>query len=367
MQGIKQQTQAGHHLVGIQPNGGMLYYRIAQTTCMAPTADVNIWRLRQGFNGLKTYFDLWGRNPRWVKTSTPEARSLAAVFDAIEAGRPVDRSVLQKAAFLLLGLAPGQYIRKMQRHSDQFESTLTPQYRELLPKVDFSLPARSELLFHIINPELYVWVPPALEQPRRLLICFATKKNTFNMPRPIAHFILARLGIGIMYIGNRPQFDPSEGFMGRGIEHSARLIKKVANDLGFDKLYGLGTSLGGYAVCRYAAPLGLERVLNFSGSTIAPNREVAIQRSLGRLVKDYPYDRILSILSKTDPTDQKILNDYTVNGFDTPREWVDSAAHGTFSAAFIEGRLTGYLSWLLGETDPPHLLKAAPPSETQCS
>lgn len=351
--------QAGHHLIGIQPNGGLLYYRAAPTSCMKPSADVNIWRLRQGFNGLKTYFDLWGRKPRWGRTASNEAREVHAVFEALDDGRTVERAALQKAAFLLLGLAPGQYIRKMQRHAGQFDSVLTPQYRELLPKVDFSLPARSELLFHIINPELYVWVPPGAEQPRRLLVCFATKKNTFNMPRPIAHFVLARLGVGLMYVGNRPQFDPSAGFLGRGIEHSAKLIRKVAGDLGFDQLYGLGTSLGGYAACRYAAPLGLERVLNFSGATISANPQMARERSLGRLVKDYPYDRILSVLSKADPTDQKILKDYEASGFDTPREWVDSAAHGTFSAAFIEDRLPAYLSWLLGESGVPASLAPA--------
>lgn len=339
--------QAGHHLIGIQPHGGLLYYRIAESGCMQPSGDVNIWRLRQGFSGLKTYFDLWGRRPQQGKTASNEAREIHALFAALDAGRAVERPALQKAAFLLLGLAPGQYIRMMQRHAASFDNALTPQYRELLPRVDFSLPPRSELLFHLINPELYVWVPPATEQPRRLLVCFATKKNTFNMPRPIAHYVLARLGIGLMYVGNRPQFDPSAGFLGRGIGYSAGLIRKVASDLGFDLLYGLGTSLGGYAACRYAAPLEFRRVLNFSGATIAPTPEIARERSLGRLVKDYPRDRILSVLSKTDPTDQKILRDYEASGFDTPREWVDSTAHGTFSAAFIEGRLPGYLSWLL--------------------
>ena len=341
--------QAGHHLIGIQPHGGLLYYRIAESGCMQPSGDVNIWRLRQGFNGLKTYFDLWGRRPQQGKTASNEAREIHALFAALDAGRAVERPALQKAAFLLLGLAPGQYIRMMQRHAASFDNALTPQYRELLPRVDFSLPPRSELLFHLINPELYVWVPPATEQPRRLLVCFATKKNTFNMPRPIAHYVLARLGIGLMYVGNRPQFDPSAGFLGRGIEYSAELIRKVASDLGFDLLYGLGTSLGGYAACRYAAPLEFRRVLNFSGATIAPTPEIARERSLGRLVKGYPRDRILSVLSKTDPTDQKILRDYEASGFDTPREWVDSTAHGTFSAAVIEGRLPGYLSWLLAD------------------
>lgn len=348
--------QAGHHLIGIQPNGGLLYYRVSSTTCMQPSAEMDIWRLRQGFRGLKTFLDLWGREPRWGKAGTPEAREVRALFSDLDAGRQVGRPALQKAAFLLLGLAPGQYLRKMQRHASSFDSVLTPQYRELLPKVDLSLPARSELLFHIINPELYVWVPPDSAHPRRLLVCFATKKNTFNMPRPIAHFVLARLGIGLMYVGNRPQFDPSEGFLGRGIEHSAGLIKKVANDLGFDRLYGLGTSLGGYAVCRYAAPLGLERVLNFSGSRITPGPNAPKARP-EHISMDYPHSRILSVLSRTDPTDQEILKGYDAKGFNTLREWVDSAAHGTFSAAFIEGKLPGYLAWLLGESD-----KSAPSS-----
>lgn len=341
---------AGHHLFGIQPNGGLLYYRVADTACMQPSEEMNIWRLRQGFRGLSTYFDLWGRQPDWNKGGTAEAREVRAVFAALKAGRTLDRPTLQKAAFILLGLGPGKHLRMMQQHAAVFGKHLTPQYRELLPKLDLTLPARSELMFHIINPELYVWVPPKLEQPRQLLICFATQKNTFNMPRPLAHFELARLGVGLMYVCNRPQFDPSEGFMGRGIESSALLMKKVANDLGFDRLYGLGISLGGYAACRYAAPLGLERVLNFSGASNAPSVIPAKQRSLGYHVKNYPHDQILSVLSKTDPTDQKIRADYKTSGFGTLQDDVDSAAHGTFSAAFIENKLSGYLAWLLGKT-----------------
>lgn len=314
---------------------------------MPPSPEMNIWRLRQGFKGLKTFLDLWGRPPRGNHAGPQEAREVRAVFEAIEGKRQMDRAALQKAAFILLGLAPGQYMRKMQQHADKFAGVLTPQYRELLPKLDLSLPERSELLFHIVNPELYVWVPPGPAKPRQLLVCFATRKNTFNMPRPIAHYVLARLGVGIMYVGNRPQFDPSNGFLGQGIDASARLIKKVANDLGFDRLYGLGTSLGGYAVCHYAGPLGLERVLNFSGSRTGSVSNDASAGAAEPISIDYPYDRILTVLSRTDPTDQEILKGYEAHGFDTPREWVDSAAHGTFSAAFIEGRLAGYLSWLL--------------------
>lgn len=343
--------QAGHHLIGMQPNGGLLYYRVASTAYMKPSPEMDIWRLRQEFKGLKIFFDLWGRESRWGKAGTPEAREVHALFEDIEAGRPVDRSALQKAALVLFTLAPGQYLRKMQTHADQFDTVLSQQYRELLPKLDLVLPPRSELMFHFADPELYVWVPPGVEQPRQLLVCFATRKNSFNMPRPMAHFVLARLGVGLMYVCNRPELDPDDGLMGIGIERSARLIKKVANDLGFDRLYGLGTSLGGYVVCRYAAPLELVRALNFSGVNNATARKPTKPQPFGRLLKDYPLSRILTVLSKTDPVDQKLLKAYDASGFDTPREWVDSASHGTFTAAFIEGKLPGYMAWLLGEAD----------------
>ena len=67
--------------------------------------------------------------------------------------------MLQQVAIGLLKLGSGQYLRKMQTHLRSFESALTPQYREVMGRIDFWLAPRDELIFHTCNPDIYLWIP----------------------------------------------------------------------------------------------------------------------------------------------------------------------------------------------------------------
>ncbi len=338
---------AEHHLFGFQPDGKLLYYSFgAKNTTFKPS--LNIWRLKSAFPAFGIFLSLWSKQPRLMQPKTPQVQAVNAVFSDLSAGRPVKREQLQKIAFLLLSLGPGIFLKAMQSHLERFSEVLTPQYREVLRRVDLNLPPRSELLLHACNPDLYLWIPPGPVRPTRLLVCFGTKHNSLNAPRPIAHYELARLGVGLLYVGNRPHLDPGEGLPGLNLDASAEQISSIARSFGFTQLYGLGTSLGGYAACCYAKRLNFKRLLNFSGfkpdsKTPKPNTSEFFK------LEGYPLQHILSVLSKSDPTDQDILRSYELNGFVTPREWVESATHGSFSAAIIEGKLGIYMDWLFAD------------------
>lgn len=338
---------AEHHIFGFQPNGKCVYYSFGGG---GPdfSRGLNIWGVKRSFPAFGAFLSLWSEKPRRIRPKTPQAQAVNAVFSSLSAGRPVSRDDLQKTAFLLLSLGPAIFLKAMQAHLDAFSSVLTPQYRELLHRIRLDLPARSELLLHSCNPDLYLWIPPAAIPPTRLIVCFGTKHNSLNAPRPIAHHELARLGVGLLYVGNRPNLDPGNGLPGLTLKASAEQIGSIARSFGFNRLYGLGTSLGGYAACRYANLLKFERLLNFSGFNPKPDAAASGSGDYFGL-QGYPRERILSILSRTDPTDQDILKGYDDNHFLTPREWVDSATHGSFSAALIEGKLGGYLDWLLAD------------------
>lgn len=339
---------AEHHLFGVQPSGQLLHYAFAnQQAVQAFPQSVNIWRLKRDFPAFKIFLDLWSSRSRPPMPSTPQGKVVYDVFAQLELGKPVQRDALQKATYLLLLLGAGIYLKKMQNRLAEFSSALTPNYREVLQRIDLSLPPRSELLLQACNPDLYVWIPPAPIRPSRLLVCFGTKTNSFNAPRPLAHYELARLGVGLLYVGNRTGHDPAKGLVGLTFDESVRQIQIIAEKLGFNRLYGLGTSLGGHTACCYAEKLNFERVLNFSGFSSGSEQDKTLGKNLATL--NYPSDRILSVLSKSDPTDISILASYDRIGFNTPRAWVESATHGTFSAALIEGKLQHYFSWLLDD------------------
>jgi hypothetical protein len=333
-----------HHIYGVQTDKSLNAYRLNSELT---NNDINIWQLISIFKNFRLFLDLYSHSKNKKKAFTPVGNEMISVFSSLEAGGQIESLVLKKVIIFLIQACPGYYLRAIQKHFQDFKTTLTPQYRLLIPKVDFSLAKRDELIFHACNPDCYVWIPKKTSKPKRLIIVFFTKNNTLNMPRPIAHHILSKLDMSLMYIGGRVDMVADEYLAGHDLEDSARLILKIATELGFNKFYGIGASYGGFKVCKLASLLKLKKVLNFSGAHKEPDQTQ--EKPFLPMSSNYPKDKILSILSKSDPVDQKILDQYSKEGFLTQRDCVESKTHGSFTAAFIEDKLSSYFDWLLND------------------
>jgi hypothetical protein len=329
-------------IYGIQPNKFINKYTF-NAPSSAPNIS-NIWQLKKNFKQFKIYLDLLAK-PKSSPTKNPEATALKNVFRDLESHRVPKSIMLQQVAIGLLKLGSGQYLRKMQTHLRSFESALTPQYREVMGRIDFWLAPRDELIFHTCNPDIYLWIPHTTVAKQKLIILYPTRSNTYNMPRHLAHFILAKRGIALMYLGNRPNLSTEDTLIGHTNQESAELILKVAHEYGFSDLYGMGTSYGGFKICQLAEKLKLKKVLNFSGAQKEPTS--TDKTTFMRISSGYPLDKILSVLSESDEVDQGILKAYDKEGFVTDRAFLNSKSHGSFSSSFLEGKLDEYLDWLL--------------------
>lgn len=332
-----------HHIYGIQQDKSLNVYRL-NSPLIVNSAELSIRKLMKIFKNFRMYLTLWHHTDAHAHSSKEPGPSIVRLFKALQNGDKVDGVELKQPLIYLIMSSPGFYLRKIQTFFKDFEFELTPQYRLLVPKLDFNLNKRDELIFHSCNPDCYVWIPPNPPNPKQMLIVFLTKNNTLNMPRPFAHFILARLGIAIMYVGSRTSMTTDEFIAGHNLEDSANIILDIAREHGCETLFGIGTSYGGFKACRLAELLGLKRVLNFSGAQKEnPSPEVS---NFSTMSSNYPKEKILSVLSKNDDVDKAILASYDNEGFVTPRDWVESSTHGSFTAAFIEDKLDGYLHWL---------------------
>lgn len=331
-----------HIIFGIQPNNSMNQYAFNTESSISNTA--NIWQLRKNFKHFKIYLDLICKAKNSM-TKYPEATLLKNIFNELDKNYSQKFIALQQVAIGLLQLGSGHFLREMQKHLQYFESAITPQYFNILRRINFSLPERSELIFHTCNPDIYLWIPAKNKFPGKLLILYPTKSNTFNMPRHIAHFLFASRGIALMYIGNRPNLSTDNALIGHTNQESANFILRIARAFGFKHLYGLGTSYGGFMICKLAQELGLIKVLNFSGAQ--KNAKDTNNDSFMQISSEYPCEKILSILSKNDDIDRAILRAYDQEGFITERSYLSSKSHGSFSSAFIESKLDSYLDWLL--------------------
>ena len=327
------------------PNGNVNHYS-SHTNIQfdVQSANLNIWKIKKVFTLFALYLQLWG-NRRPKENARKELKLVWSLFDALDNGLEPNKLDIQQAAIMLMQLGPSCFLKKMQTYESQFSPALTPQFRQVLSDMDFAMDPRDELIFHACNPDLYVWMPPAAETPKQMIVVFLTKSNTLNMPRSIAHILLARLGVAIMYIGNRPNMKPGEFLLGHDLQDTAKLILKISQAMGIEKLYGLGTSYGGYKACQLAASINFERVLNFSGAF--KGDEAIHEIPPTDMAPGFNPDNILSILSKTDPIDINILNAYDRDGFLTKRAFVESKSHGSFTSAFTENKLPEYLDWLL--------------------
>jgi hypothetical protein len=334
-----------HYIFGVQPDRSINAYSVSDKRKDSGQS-VTIWQLKRIFKSFETYLHLSLRTKVEKKSLNADVALIHSVFELLEKNLPVNRIDLIKATIRIMTYAPAYYLKKMQDFSDVFLPLATPQYRALLKTVDFNIPFRDELIFHACYPDMYAWIPSVSKTPNKAIVIFLTRSNHLNMPRPIAHIILARFGVALIYIGNRPNMRPHEYLVGHNLSETAEVILNTASKLGLTELYGLGASYGGYKACRLAAPVRFKRVLNFSGA-IGESAEV-IQGQKLDMAPHYPLDQILSVLSKSDPVDQKILQRYEEEGFVTKREMLDSASHGTFTSSFLERKMDSQIEWLLG-------------------
>jgi hypothetical protein len=268
------------------------------------------------------------------------------VVDAIDQGLSPGDYELRRAAYLIVSHGAGPTVRFAQSHFQTFEPMFSPQYRVLVPQVKTLPVPQYELMFHGCRPDLYLWMPSIDELPRKLLICFCTKSNTLNAPMPLAHTVLARLGVAVLYVYNRRGIDSSRGLAGYDFQQTVDTLRFLIRKFAFQKVYGMGTSLGGYAVCAYAAALGMRRVINFSGSRTHEllGKEVPLIERLN----GYPLGKIMTVASQVDKTDIEILEGYDRRGFLTPRTLLNTPTHGSFTGAWLEGKLPALFTWLLG-------------------
>ena len=330
-----------HQIFWIKPGGQLAFWGLRAASSIGTQAKTNtVSALAKKYPRFELYLRLWAGHPRG--TAAAFMRRLPLADPALDR-RAIDRAVIE-----LVTLGAGQSLRFLQTNWNAIRSSLTPQYQELIRGVDFSIPARNELIFHCTEPDLYLYRSvQSTHLERSLLVCFCTKKNTLNAPLPIAHIALQRRVSDILYVRNRNGANPADGLGGLNFEETASMLNQlIRKQLGYQKVFGLGTSVGGYAACIYAAPLGFEGVLNFSGAPGLEAQNELNRQPLGLRVKDYPLKKILSVLSARDPTDQKILQRYRESGFDTKLTLVDSATHGSFTAALLEGKLGGIVGWL---------------------
>lgn len=341
----KSHSFSSHHVFGIQPDKSITEYSYnAESTSLFEKTNLNIWQLKKIFTLFALYLKFWGRQ-KPKKTSRKELLLVWSLLKALDNKASYQRRDIQTAAIILMQLGPSYFLNKLQQHLGEFGSALTPQYRDVVKLMNFTIHPRNELIFHACNPDIYVWTPAKITPTDKMIIVFLTRSNTLNMPRPLAHFILSRLGVSIMYIANRPNMKPNEFLVGHDIKQTAELITKIAKHLNIQKLYGLGTSYGGFKACQLASLLDFERVLNFSGARNEDDNAKDLAPTI--MAPGYDHNKIMSVLSESDPIDKKIVEAYDRDGFVTTRSWLKTKSHGSFSASFIEGELDAHLSWLL--------------------
>lgn len=340
---------AQHHVYAFRADGSVLAYRAGSTVRemdAGPYAETRIWELKRALPEFNTYMDLWGHS-RTIRDGDAVAAWLRQLYDRLDAGEQPPRNDLLKAAFLTLTLGQARWLLRMRRHESIMYPVLSPQYRLLLPHLPLDIPRRSELLLHSCQPDVYIWLPPGWTGGTAL-VCFATQTNSLNAPRPLAHLILAQMGVALIYVGNRRTHDPALGLVGQGLEQSADQLLRWSRSLAIQRLVGLGTSLGGYLVMRYAPLLGLQRFINYSGAPAPDSAGSAMTPRLADALAALEPGQMKLVLSRSDPTDQSIHSSYQAAAYSGPIDWVDSPSHGSFTSSYLEGRWHEQMAWLLG-------------------
>jgi hypothetical protein len=335
------------HIYLVKSDKTYCAYRFnSSTNDLQQSTRLSIWQLIKGNKNFRVYLDVWGHKEQGRVAYTKAGRALNSIFSALETGADVRSLDINKAVIFIIKTSVGFYLKKLQTVFGKVDHLLTPQYKLIMSSMRFNLDKRDELIFHLCNFDCYVWVPAKTLHPKKMLVVFLTRNNTLNMPLAFGHQILASLGIALMYVDGKKNANPDHFVAGLGLEESAQTILSISKELGFNKLIGLGVSSGGFRACKLALLLQFDRVLNFSGA-----KKDKLSSTLLSMKTEFPQYKILSVLSEQDAGDRVIEQFYDQDNFNTPRKFVTSNTHGTFSAAYLEKKLTNYFNWLLSECD----------------
>lgn len=267
---------------------------------------------------------------------------IEALIEAIRVGKVVGQSQLRWLALQIFSLAPINFLAFVKLHKNIFSHVLTDNYKSLVSHVNTTINENDQLLFHLLAPDFYLWHPADCSFDH-LLICFTTSTGTLNMPLAVAHAQIAQLRMPTLYVINRPGILASEGLNKIGWERSAKILANMTGNLGYKKIYGLGTSIGGYQATLYSKYINFEKILSFSGASASDYPGLEIWNVAHGCVRE----KIMTVLSSTDPIDIKLLAEYQNHNYITPQTILKTPTHGTFTAAVIEGAFSELTQWLL--------------------
>ncbi|WP_439103854.1 hypothetical protein [Celeribacter marinus] len=341
---------AQHHLFWLRPDRKVQYYgHGANKDQELSVARLNLRTLTRAKEQLRVGLDLQlQQNPTFARARSERAViQMRGALHALENGQAVENIALKRVVLGALSHGALPVLKQIRTHVTRFDPLLTPQYRDVVPLINTDMPVRDGLLLHRADPHLYLWTPAKTTHERRLLVCFLTATNTLNTSLPVAHTRLAELGVPILYIYGSPTWHPSRGVAQNwDVAASSHAIRALMARFGFEAFYGLGASLGGYAACLYAKPLGLERVLNFSGSAGHVPGAGDDPLPVSNWADGFDHTRILSIFASHDATDKAILAKYDAAHFMTQRLLLPTDRHGTFTTSWTDGYLPQLLDWL---------------------
>lgn len=238
------------------------------------------------------------------------------------------------------------YLQIIAKNLNSFYDLITPDYRKFLTTFDDFSRGSEALLFHAANPNYYLWMPKNY-QSNRVLICFGNFGNALNIPFPMAHHILRQNKIAIVYIyrHEKPSLEPFfiENFQ---IEADVRVLNDLLMEYGLTHRFGLGTSLGGYLVCKYAKALNLVKAVNFSGSPGRLSVDAEHLDPPNHWLGEYDPNDVMTVFSKNDAIDQRIYARYKYHGLKTNELWIDDGSHGSFLSAQIQNQMPLIFKWL---------------------
>lgn len=279
-------------------------------------------------------------------------RQYETLIDHLRRAQDIPLHLVRRLFVSVLSTGSESALRFIQQHMPIFAPAMTPQYRLLIPRVKCRKQPQDALIFHGCQPDLYLWTPDSLTQGTSALICFLTSSNTLNAPLPLAHSILADLKLPILYVYNRKGIDSAKGIAELNINETAAMIKVVLQRLGIRETFLVGASLGGYAGCCFFEKVGAKRMLNFSGAPkggfVEEEAQVRARDDLNQAMSSSSRANMMLVISATDPTDRKIGQIYDSIQFHTPRTFLATPTHGSFTGAWLEGKLPALFTWLLG-------------------